>query len=604
MKVITAVSAKRVLLGLLLSVLLPVIGSAQVTARLDRRTIGIDETVQLTIEADGARNTIADIDTSALEKNFTILSRSSNSSFSIINGSATVKKTWTFEIEAQHTGDFTIPPFVIGREKSNPLTLKVTDSAPATAVDPQNLKDVFIEVTPEIDTPAYLQEQLTISVKLFINSQMRISDASLEEPDIAHAIVQKLGDDHNYQVKRGDRTYQVIERKYAIMAEEGSSVTVPALRFQAIGLNYGNRHLMGGDPFFDRFTNPGKRIWAKSRKLEIALSPIPAEFHGRSWLPARALKIMEKEDVVKELKVGEPLTRVIQIEALGLTAEQLPEIKFKAPDGSKVYLDQPEMQTKIDNGDLLHAVKRQSLAFIPSQPGTFTLPAITIDWWDVVNNRQQQAALPERVIKVVAAGPQNPAAVSTAAGLKPAPPQTDKVKKTATEKKISPTSTGVVPQANGHSAKEIKLWQTISTILLLVWLITLGLWWRSRHRRPAQSRKAQPQTIRRPQASQEAIKQACLAHNPGATQAAILEWAAATWPENPPTNLKAIAHKLEQPGLEKILAGIEKALYSPTEQSAWDGAKIWSELADKLKERPQTVQKSTPDSLPPLYRQS
>jgi len=527
------------------------------------------------------------------------LSRSSNSSFQIINGSATVKKTWTFEIEAKHTGDFTIPPFIIGKEKSNPLTLKVTDSTPTTALDPQNLKNVFIEVTPQMDTPAYLQGQITISVKLFLNSQMRISEASLEEPDIAHAIVQKLGDDHNYQVKKGDRTYQVIERKYAIMAEEGDAVIVPPLRFQATSLNSGNRRLMG-DPFFNRFTNQGKRIWAKSQELKIALTPIPAEFHGKNWLPARGLEIMEKPDAGKELKVGEPLTRIIQIEALGLTAEQLPEIEVKAPEGSKVYLDQPEMQTKVDNGDLLHAVKRQSLAFIPARPGTFTLPAINIKWWDVVNNRQESAILPERVIKVVNADPQAAAAgASTKLQQNSKPGNT--IEKAEADPKSLPTEQNNLPKSDSQISGELRLWQTLSAVLLFIWIITLILWYRSR-RHQIQSRTTLKKAAIRPIANRESIKKACLDNDPKSAQVAILAWAAATWPEKSITNLKAVARKLNQPELMKTFTDIEKALYSPTDQSAWNGEKAWQEIADKLTVNSQTVKKQKDDSLPPLYR--
>ncbi len=599
MKVSTTVSVKIVLLSLLLTTLLPLICEAQVIARLDRQVISIDESVRLTIEADGARNTIADIDTSALENNFSILSRSSNSSFQIINGSATAKKTWTFEIEAKHTGNFTLPPFVIGKEKSNPLTLKVTDSTPTTALDPQNLKNVFLEVTPQMDTPAYLQGQITVSVKLFLNSRMRISEASLEEPDIAHAIVQKLGDDHNYQIKKGDKTFQVIERKYAIMAEEGDAVIIPPLRFQATSLNSGNRRLKG-DPFFNRFTNQGKRIWTKSQELKITLTPIPDEFNGKNWLPARGLEIMEKPDDGKELKVGEPLTRVIQIEALGLTAEQLPEIEVKAPTGSKVYLDQPEMQTKIDNGDLLHAVKRQSLAFIPSRPGTFTLPAINIKWWDVVNNRQESAILPERVIKVVNAGPLA-AAAGTSANLQQNKEPADKTGEAEADKKSLPVLQNNLSKTDQQISAELRLWQTVSAVLLFILIITLLLWYRSR-RRQVQTNKLTRKTALRPIANRDSIKKACLDNDPKSAQAAILDWAAANWPEESLTNLKTVARKLKQPELMKTFTDIEKALYSPADQSAWNGEKAWLEIADKLTVSSQSEKKQKDDSLPPLYR--
>ncbi|MCK5783216.1 MAG: BatD family protein, partial [Desulfobacterales bacterium] len=379
----------KIIVSLLFVILLPLTGGAQVTAKLERQVIGIDETVRVIIEADGARNTISSINTEALEKEFSILNRSSSSNFRIINGSAKASKVWTLVLEAKRTGTFTIPPFAVGKEKSNSLTLKVTDSTPETSPSNQESRDVSLEVTPLMETPAYLQGQITVSVKLFLKSQLRITDASLDEPEVEHATIKKLGKDLNYQTKRGGQSYQVIERKYAIIAEDGDKITIPPLHFQAIRLQGGSRRF-AGDPFFGHFSEQ-RKIRVKSQPLTIALTPIPKEFNGKVWLPARAMEIMDNKDEVKELKIGEPLTRTIQIEALGLTAEQLPEIEVTAPEGSKIYLDQPELQTIVDNNALLHAVKRQSLAFIPSQTGTFTLPAITIKWWDVVNLKQRLA---------------------------------------------------------------------------------------------------------------------------------------------------------------------------------------------------------------------
>ncbi len=572
-----------IITGLLLIFLIPLTCGAEVKARLDRQAIGIDETVRLFIEADGARNTISDIDTSALEKDFSILSRSSSSNFQIVNGSAKASKIWTLELEAKQVGNLTIPPFSVGGEKSNPLSLQVTDATPAPAPGQGNLRDVMLEVTPEMDTPAYLQGQTTISVKLFLKERLRLNNASLEEPDIKHAIVQKLGDDQNYKINKGSVSYQVIERKYAVIAEEGDKITVPPLLFQAVSLESGNRR-SGGNPFFNRFSNQGRRLRAKSQELTVALTPIPDEFNGKVWLPARELEIIEDQNNLTELKIGEPLTRIIQIEALGLTAEQLPELEIETPPGGKIYLDQPELKTLVDNGNLLHAVKRQSLAFIPSQAGTFTLPAIKIKWWDVVNNRQRLASLPERVIKVVAASGAAKLPATATSG-------------TTTTKSIEPGTENQPGSANE------RLWQAASAILLFLWLITLLLWYRSMRSRQLSltiRRKSEPlRTV----ADRKAIKNACLKHDPRAAQQAILAWAAATWPKNAPVNLKTIALKLKDPALAEVFDNLEKALYSPDDHPAWNGDKVWSELADRLKPEAlgKTAQQPDRDRLPPLY---
>ena len=566
---------------------------AAVSARLDRPTISIDETVHLFIEADGALNSISSLDTSSLEKDFTIVNQSTSSNFQIINGSSKATKTWDIELEPKHTGTFTIPSFTVHGEKTAPLTLKVTDSPAVIPGSSGVAGDAFIEVLPAMDTPAYLQGQITISVKLYLKSQLNLSEATLEEPKLEHATVIKLGDDRRYQSRKNATLYQVVERKYAIFPEEGREITIPPLLFQAV-VRTGGKSFFPRDPFFDPFPGQGHRFRTRSQELKIPLTPIPADFKGKVWLPARKITIKEDTTQVKEMKVGEPLTRTIRIEALGLTAEQLPEIKVKAPDGCKVYLDEPELKNQID-GDYLHALKRQSMAFIPSRAGTFTLPALRIDWWDVVNNCQQQAILPARKVKVIA-GPDRHGSVGIRTG-KAAPDQTasrnvEKKPEAEVVKKSEPEKAPVV--------NRVRIWQAISLILLLSWLMTIFFWRQSRRRQVLEQQKRK--TEKKAMANREQIKKACFANNPHQVQQAILDWAAANWPQNPPTNLRKLAEIIGNAELSKTFAWLEETLYSPAAIREWDGKKFWQTIAKKLqKKSAHTSTGKRGNELPPLY---
>ena len=566
--------------------------SATVTARLDRNRISIDETVHLVVEAEGALNAISSLDTTPLEKDFKIVNQSTSSNFEMINGKSRTSKTWTLELEPRRTGQLTIPPLKVRGEKTAALKLTVTAESPPPPVGAADQRKVFIEVTPEMDTPAYLQSQITISVKLFIRSNQRISDAGLEEPKIDHANIIKLGDDVRYTTHRGETTYQVIERKYAIIPEEGQKITVPSLHFQAIigGSFFAN------DPFFDRFSGRARRIRAHSPELEIPLLPIPDDYTGKTWLPARKLSLQERQEKQgKEsvLKVGEPLTRVIQIEALGLSAEQLPDIECQAPDGGKIYSDKPELKTYVD-GNFLHAVKRQSIAFIPSRPGTFTLPEIRIKWWDVVHDRQAEAVLPARTVKVVGSAP-TPTGGSTAA-LSGGTSPTATVEPTERGKSSGPTPR---PQSD-----ELRLWQGLSALFFALWVLTLFFWWKARRQasssftRLKAGKGAPEQTLR---ADLQMIKKACLAGDPRKTHQALLDWGKARWPDRPPTSIGAIARRLGQAELEKLFPELEKALYSPA-GGEWNGPDFWQRLSPLLKAAAQNPRQKKGDGrLPPLY---
>jgi cell division protein FtsB len=570
---------------------------AAVRARVDRQTISVDETVNLSIEADGALNSIAGLDTSVLEKDFSIVNQSTSSNFQIINGSSKATKIWNIELEPKHVGTLTIPSFTIHGEKTAPLTLTVTNKAPITPGSSAVIGDVFIEVLPVMETPAYLQGQITLSIKLYLKSQLNLSEASLEEPKLEHATVIKLGDDRRYQSRRNGVVYQAIERKYAIFPEEGREVVIPPLLFQAIASAGGNR-FFSNDPFFSHFPGRGRRIRMRSQELKIPLTPIPDFFRGKIWLPARNLTIKEDKIQLKKLKVGEPLTRTIQIDAFGLMAEQLPEIKVKAPDGCKIYLDQPELKNEVDGNDYIHAIKRQSMAFIPSREGTFTLPEISIDWWDVVNNRQRRSILPACQINVVATPGQqqqlvvgnqdnNPPTVKTHSA--------DGAKKQAVRAKKAPSEKTVIPDS-------VRLWQSVSLILLLLWLITFYCWCQALRVRVINQQKRVEQEEKKSMANRERIKKACLANDPSMVQQAILDWAAATWSQNPPTNLKNLAATIGNDELNRVFAKLDEVLYSPEAKREWDGSKFWQVIAKNLQKKSSTKPAGKGGkTLPPLY---
>ncbi len=570
---------------------------AAVRARLDRQTIGIDETVNLLIEADGALNSIAGLDTSALEKDFSIVNQSTSSNFQIINGSSKATKTWNIELEPKHVGRLTIPSFTIRGEKTTPLTLTVTNKEPITPGSSAVIGDVFVEVLPVMETPAYLQGQITISVKLYLKSQLNLSEASLEEPKVEHATVIKLGDDRRYQSRRNGVIYQVIERKYAIFPEEGHEVTVPPLLFQAV-TNAGGSRFFSRDPFFNRFPGQGRRLRARSQELKIPLTPIPNEFKGKVWLPARNITIKEEKKPAGKMKVGEPLTRTIQLEAWGLTAEQLPELKIKAPEGCKVYLDQPELKNEVGADDWMHGLKRQSMAFIPSRPGTFVLPEIVIDWWDVVKDRQQKAVLPALKVKVAAAPDWHNAAGNN--NNNPAKVQTDS--KNAVKSQASLAEKKSIPEKSVVIFGRVQFWQAISLILLLCWIITIFFWRRSRRQQVLAQQKRKMQSEKRLVANQEQIKKACLDNNPRLVQQALLDWAAATWPQNPPTNLRKLAEIVGNAELSQSFAKLEETLYSPAAIREWDGKQFWQTIKKNLhkKSLPKSAGKKS-DALPPLY---
>src|SRR5262249_20189656 len=95
--------------------------------------------------------------------------------------------------------------------------------------------------------------------------------------------------------------------------------------------------------------------------------------------------------------------RTVTIEADGIPAMLLPEIRFTAPDGLAVYADQPSLQDRSDRRtDVLTATRIDRATFMLQKPGAYVLPAIDIGWWNLREQKIEQAHADAVTLQVAA----------------------------------------------------------------------------------------------------------------------------------------------------------------------------------------------------------
>ena len=113
------------------------------------------------------------------------------------------------------------------------------------------------------------------------------------------------------------------------------------------------------------------------------------------------------------------------------------------------------------------------------------------------------------------------------------------------------------------------LWPWLSLGLGLLWLATLIAWRRSA--RPAGAARAAPPVMgpavrqavtEDARRSERAFRLACLDDNPQAARLALLAWAQATWPQDPPGGLAALARRLADARLPGLLRELDRACYA------------------------------------------
>lgn len=544
--------------ALLVAMLTPAIAVAATTARTDRSVVRSTDSFQVVFETDQEVSSRPDF--GVLETDFDVLGTSQSTSVNIINGRMQRSARWIVDLMAKREGVLTIPPITIGNERSNALTITV-QPGPAGG---EAAGDVLLEVEVDTETP-YVQQQVVLTFRLL--RAVPIGNASLTEPNISggDVIVERLGDDVSYETQRGGRRLAVIERRYALAAQNSGRITIEPFVFEA-------RVVGGSQSAFDPFAR-GRIVRARSEAVEIDVRPIPAGFAGPAWLPARQLFLVESwPDDAPEYRVGEPVTRTLTLQANGLGSSQLPEIGAGVPNGIRQYPDQPVLEDRVGDTGLVGS-RQEKVALIPSSAGTLTLPAVEIPWWNTRTDRLEHARLPERTIEVVAAAgaPAAPAPAPQASDIDAPAPQ---------------------PPPPGSAT----IWPWLSAGLAAGWLLTVLAWWltRRRAREPA-AQRVRPPSERRLVAG---IRAACDGDDAEAARDAMLAWADHHWPGSRVHSLGELAARVGG-DLQRALHELGRHLYGGGD-GAWRGASLRAAFDAHVRRRTARPARREPE-LEPLY---
>lgn len=519
---------------------------AAVQLELDRTRVTEGETVTLTFRTDDTRQSL-EADFSALEKDFVILDRRSETQLSIVNGRQAAVVRLLLTVEPRRSGELTIPSLDFGGSRSEPKVLTVE---PAPELEPGALPPVFIEVEiAPAEGPYYVHAQLGLIVRVFY--QQNLTEAAISQPEPSLASVRLL-QETPYQAERGGERYRVLERRYALFPERSGELTLPAMQLSGRLVERRNSGIW-------QPSVRGRRVSVASEPLQVTIEPRPASFSGREWQPARAFSLAQQISSTDALRVGEPVTRTIMIDAVGLEENMIAEPAWPELPGARVYPDQPQGISR-DDGQWVLGHKEFRYAVVPEREGELLLPELTVHWWDTVNDRQQTAVLPAKTLQVrpsALAPPPPAAAASPAPGVAPA--QAD----------------GVFRDGAGRG-----YWRWLAIMFATLWLITLAVAWGRRGQRQAVT--ATPRPDRRGAGDEAALLQrlqsACKYGDAAAARSALLEWLREFGPEATDGSLLEFAAVSGDGGLRRSIYALDSAGYRNEPGAGWDGEALWTDF--------------------------
>lgn len=360
-----------------------------VEATIDKNPVMLDEAIRLTVVANGGADRES-FDSSILLKDFVVGRTSVSSQTSIVNFDTKKTTTWTTTLFPRKEGTFTIPPISIEGKKTAPMSVNVIPVQQSDNV----ARDYF--VTTDIDLKeAFLNQQLFYTIKLHLATN--IERGSLQSPTMQNAEIKQLGDDKQYTDIVNGRRYQIIERQFAILPQASGEFTIrgPVFTAEVAAANTNQR--------FGLF-NRTQQVNRVGPDITVNIKPIPAGI-DYPWLPSEMARVDEEWPQGDAFVVGEPITRVVTLTALGVVEEQLPEIPEFYPPHFKLYPDQSSTTT-VEKDSTLIAQRKSSLAVIPTQAGSFVLPEVTIPWFNTLTEQTEYATIPARTVTVQAANVQ------------------------------------------------------------------------------------------------------------------------------------------------------------------------------------------------------
>ena len=524
----------------------------------DRNPVNLNESFKITYTANEAPDD--DPDFRSLDRDFSILNQSSGSSSSWINGKSTKTIQWSLMVMAKHAGNLIIPAVKFGHDVTSPIQISVTEAI--TNKDSNIDEDIFLEVEATSKN-IYIQSQVLYTLRLY--TRVDLSQARLDEPELADAVIERLGDDSRFNTQVNGIDYSVTERKYAIFPQKSGKLTIKPLTLTAEIIT-NNRPNFNG--FFNSQATKTKRIESKAISLDV--KPVPVTFTGKHWLSAQQLVFKQEwSGDIKQLKIGEPLTRTLTLLAKGATVSQLPGLNTTlSNDQLKAYPDQPVLQEQKKTDGVI-AFREEKIALILSQAGDYQLPAIQIPWFNTDSQKMEMAEIPETRLTALA-------------GVQPIV-NTPQITSVNTQAITTTAPINTVPETN--------YWIWLSLCLAIAWLITVIVFLKARTKSDLLIKDVDVNTDISD--TIKALKKACTQNDATAAKNALITWGNLTFDQS---TLGGIADFCDA-RLRDELLHLNHSLYGQA-NSEWQGKKLFQAFTENKARKKTTLDRD--NTLEPL----
>jgi hypothetical protein len=390
----------------------------------------------------------------------------------------------------------------------------------------EELPSAFVRTHLQPENPV-VGQQVELQIEVFVDTwfkqapqfpDLQITDAIALLPTSASV---------NLNEQLGNRTYAGQRRTYFLFPQLPGRYDIPAVSLQVVPAAPGQSE----PPLLTLTTEPLNFMAQLPPELATASnSPIVATPKLQVTEAWQAGDQTDIEDGLV-LQIGNTLERTVTLQAADTLAAFLPAIDPGDNSGLTTYPDPTQLTNRFERGQF-QAIRRDRIVYSAEQPGHYTLPALSLSWWDTQDQVLRTEALPPLQVRV------------------------------------KPT-----------------LKQTIQKVLPLL-LVLIGSFtatyfyrkplqqkWQAYRRRQADS---EPATYRR-------LYQACLANDLQPIWQTLQDWINSTTPTPNTVTIGDFLSRVDDAELTEQVTTLEQILYSPSKQVVSTSPELGLQLSASLK---------------------
>jgi hypothetical protein len=368
---------------------------------LSRSTVRARESFMLTIRLEGAASEVPRIPIPLT--NLVFMGRPTvMSEVRLENGRFTRTKLLRYIVQAEEEGTAVIGPIVFeadGREIRIPerriaVMRRVEDESSEDALrrlDAEGAEAIVLDVAPD-RTRAVLGEQIVVTWRVLASAA--VSNVNIVDlPALEGFWVEEIPVSDRERRDRfigGRLVTDAVIRKVGLYPLRTGRLTVPPLEIQA-GI------VRRIDPFgFGRLREGSGSVSRRSRPLEIEVTAVPQK---SDLVGSFAIECSAPQRVA-----GGPVTFQATISGDGNLRSAAPP-RFEAPVEGEAQVEEGPVTVRRRTRERVEMVRTWTWLILPSHPGRFELPPVSLAAWDPARDRIQQLRCAGGSVEAVAVVP-------------------------------------------------------------------------------------------------------------------------------------------------------------------------------------------------------